>query len=413
LLYNKGNPMKKQNLFSRAFQDSSNYELPFFLFLTLIMLGLYVAGLFTSTALHPAWKVVMFSVLMFLHIGLYWCSSWVIRHRQWLGAYLLLQLGLALSIGMLSRVIGVAFGLYPGLIGLLIGFPLHRGWKILTIFGVLAVSALNYTLLAGLDKIAWWLLVTVPVVVFITLYVLMYMRQGEARARAQSLLKDLETANRQLSGYAARVEDLTIAAERQRMARELHDTLSQGLAGLILQLEAVDAHLAGDRTERARSILEQSMQKARETLAEARQAIDDLRRPQATDLAEAVRQEAGNFRAATGIPCEPDIDLPAVLPEAVFEAAVKAVSESLTNVARHARAKTVGLRLAETDEGLEIEVRDDGIGFDPAAVETGHYGLLGMRERVRLTGGSLEIESGPGRGTRINIRLPLEKVPHA
>jgi len=99
------------------------------------------------------------------------------------------------------------------------------------------------------------------------------------------LLAELESANRQLTEYAARVEDLTIAAERQRMARELHDTLSQGLAGLILQLEAADAHLAADRPERARGILEQSMEKARGTLKEARQVIDDLRQPAGHDLA--------------------------------------------------------------------------------------------------------------------------------
>ena len=85
--------------------------------------------------------------------------------------------------------------------------------------------------------------------------------------RPCELLAELETANRQLTEYAARVEDLTIAAERQRMARELHDTLSQGLAGLILQLEAADAHLAANRPERARGILEQSMEKARGTPA--------------------------------------------------------------------------------------------------------------------------------------------------
>jgi NarL family two-component system sensor histidine kinase YdfH len=208
------------------------------------------------------------------------------------------------------------------------------------------------------------------------------------------------------------VEDLTIANERQRMARELHDTLSQGLAGLILQLEAADAHLAGDRPERARGILQQSMEKARGTLAEARQAIDDLRQPAERDLAEAVSQEAERFTDATGIPCEPLIELAIEIPELVSETAIRAISESLTNVARHSRAKNVTLRLTGNDKGLEIEICDDGVGFDPAAVEAGHYGLLGMRERVRLAGGSLEVRSEPGKGACILIRFPLEGDSH-
>jgi NarL family two-component system sensor histidine kinase YdfH len=252
----------------------------------------------------------------------------------------------------------------------------------------------------------------VPVVVFIIMYVLMYLRQVEARARAQQLATDLEAANRQLSEYAARVEDLTIAAERQRMARELHDTLSQGLAGLILQLEAVDAHLAGERPGRAREILQPAMQKARLTLTEARQAIDDLRRPAAQDLGEAVRQEAEHFTRATGIACAPQIELTSAIPDLVAETAVRAVAEGLTNIARHARAAAVSLRIATDTEAkeLQIEIGDDGIGFDPEAVEAGHYGLLGMRERVRLAGGSLEVLSTPGAGTRIRVRFPLQEA---
>jgi NarL family two-component system sensor histidine kinase YdfH len=402
--------MRKSRFLSRLVGDEHHFERPFFLFLTVVMIIIYITALISSPLLRTAWKIVLFTLLMAGHIGLYWFAPWVFRHLRWLVLYLVVQLATTFSLGMLCQVWGVVFGLYPGLIGLFISTPVRRIWRLTILLFILAVSALNFALVSGLKSLLPWMLGTIPIVIFVSLYVLMYVRQAEARERAQTLLTDLEVANRQLSGYAARVEDLTIAAERQRMARELHDTLSQGLAGLILQLEAVDAHLAGNRTERARAILEQSMQKARETLAEARQAIDDLRRPQATDLGEAVRLEAEHFRAATGIPCEPDFELPAGLPEAVSEAAMRAVSESLTNVARHARARAVSLHLAETGEGLEIEIRDDGIGFDPGAVEAGHYGLLGMRERVRLAGGSLEVQSGPGWGTRINIRFPLEKV---
>jgi two-component system, NarL family, sensor histidine kinase YdfH len=178
-------------------------------------------------------------------------------------------------------------------------------------------------------------------------------------------------------------------------------------------LEATDAHLAANRPERARVILEQSMEKARATLREARQAIDDLRQPKGQNLAEATEQEAERFTLATGIVCEPSIELKTMIPEATAETAIRTIAEGLTNIARHAQAKQVSLHLAEAGEELEIEIRDDGIGFEPQAVQTGHYGLVGMRERVRLAGGRLEIQSEAGKGTCLMIHFPLEKSAQA
>jgi NarL family two-component system sensor histidine kinase YdfH len=278
----------------------------------------------------------------------------------------------------------------------------------------LLLSYVNFIQLLGLETAKWYVLVSLPVVFSITIYVRLYTRQMEARTQAQALLADLEAANRQLSEYAARVEDLTIVNERQRMARELHDTLSQGMAGLILQLEAADAHLAGERPERARSILQNSMEKARHTLADARQVIDGLRKPTERDLVDAARDESERFTNATGIPCEPQIDVKVDVPDLVAETSIRAIAEALTNIARHARARNIVLRIVTMLESkiLEIEITDDGVGFDPDAVQAGHYGLLGMRERVRLAEGSMDVYSQPGKGTQIVIRFPLEEPVH-
>jgi len=102
------------------------------------------------------------------------------------------------------------------------------------------------------------------------------------------------------------------------------------------------------------------------------------------------------------------------LPEQVADASIRAISESLTNIARHAQAKNVNLRVTTSNDlkEMEIEIVDDGIGFDLPSVERGHYGLLGMRERVRLVGGSVDVFSEPGRGTQIVIRFPLENPTH-
>jgi NarL family two-component system sensor histidine kinase YdfH len=180
---------------------------------------------------------------------------------------------------------------------------------------------------------------------------------------------------------------------------------------LILQLEAVDAHLAGNHLDRAREIVRETMVRARSTLADARLAIDDLRRSGTLGLGDFARHETDNFIAATGIPCEVTISLLDSLPDPVTEAAIRAVSEGLTNIARHAQAKNAKLCIAALEEQkeLQIEITDDGIGFDPNVIEAGHYGLVGMRERVRLSGGRLEINSKQGFGTQLVIRFPLEK----
>ncbi len=405
--------MKKPGRWARLFGDERNYERPFFIFLTLAMAGIYIMALTSSTVLHTAWKIVLFTVLMNIHIAFYWLSPLAFQRQRLLVPLLLVQGLIAFSLGMTARVVGIIFGLYPGLVGLIIGAPIGRVRKSLIIVFYLILSALNYVLLTDIRFILWWAIGTIPVIAFTSTYVILYLRQADAREQAQTLLKELEAANQQLREYAHRVEELTVANERQRMARELHDTLSQGLAGLILQLEAADAHLAGNRVERGRNILRESMEKARGTLADARRAIDDLRQTAPRDLEAVIHQEVELFRGASGITCEPEIDLRGRVPGPMAEAAARVVSEGLLNIARHAQAKNVVLRLIGGQDELRIEISDDGIGFDPGSVEAGHYGLLGMNERVRLAGGELEIVSKKGKGTTLKICFHGEGAAHA
>jgi two-component system, NarL family, sensor histidine kinase YdfH len=388
-------------------------EWPFFLILTLVFGFAYVYSLSLNPTLREPLRFALFTVLMVVHIVLHWSSVYL---RKWnrVAIYVIVQSILAFFIVFLAGNIFTLMGLYMGLIGEVIGLLREKiRWMVISVVVLLGFSLLNYFLQTGSTGWYWWLLAMLPITFFVAVYVTLYSLQAEARARAQLLLKELEIANRQLSEYAARVEDLTIVNERQRMARELHDTLSQGLAGLVLQLEAVDAYLAGNHLERARGILQQSMEKARGTLAEARQAIDDLRQPAERDLVEAVLHESARFTNATGILCESQINIKMDVPEQVVETSIRAISEGLNNIARHARAKNVTLRLTGVEKELTIEICDDGVGFDLEAVQAGHYGLLGMRERVRMAGGTFEIYSEPGKGTRIVIRFPLEEPVHA
>ena len=380
-------------------------------FLTLVVAVMYVLTLISYPDVRKTGMLILFTVLINIHLVLHWLLEKIAARPRLVVWYIVAQGALAFTITLLSGNTGMIFALFMGLIGEAVGLLGITRWGILAAVYYLLLSFVNFIQFLGLESAKWWALGTLPIVFSIVIYVRLYIRQMEARTQAQALLADLEAANRQLSEYASRVEDLTIAAERQRMARELHDTLSQGLAGLILQLEAVDAHLAGNRPERARAIVRETMERARSTLADSRRAIDDLRYSGTLSLGEAVHQETERFITATGIPCEVSISLHSSLPDPVTEAAIRAVTEGLTNIARHARAKNAKVQLVTLEEQneLEIEINDDGIGFDPQLLEAGHYGLLGMHERVRLTGGRLEINSEAGKGTQLVIRFPLEK----
>ncbi len=386
-------------------------ELPFFYFVSLVLTGITVWAIYTTPSLQQPARAIPFGVLMAVHIGLYWISFRLPFRMPIILGYLLGQGLLAFILNLIGQNPMLSMGLYMSLVGMTVGF-LGLTWRgIAVIAYYILLSFISYGMLNGWQEFQWWLLGIGPVLVFVIIYVTLYNRQTEERAKAQQLAADLERANRQLSEYASQVEALTITSERQRMARELHDTLSQGLAGLILQLEAADAHLSASRAERARGIIQSAMTQARSTLTEARRAIDDLRQSSAeqpADFDEMLRGEVRRFTEATGIPCRLEADLTVPVPPALCEPVQRMLAEALTNIARHARAARAEVTAASRVEGLRLTVRDDGTGFEPveANAQPGHYGLLGIRERVRLAGGTFEIDTRPGAGTTLRIHVP-------
>lgn len=199
--------------------------------------------------------------------------------------------------------------------------------------------------------------------------------------------------------------------ERQRLARELHDTLVQGMVGLLMQLEVIATHARQGHLERVQILVQQAMTDTRDTLADARCALSDLRTEHVhpDDLVEVVMEEINRFTATTDIPCVTQIALLAHTPPAFCVQVLRVISEGLTNIAHHAQASRVEVRAFFAGKALQIEMCDDGVGFDPATIkpEEGHYGLLGLRERARLIGGHLTMVSQPGQGTRMCLQIPL------
>jgi NarL family two-component system sensor histidine kinase YdfH len=399
-----GNPDKK-------FLKVENETRFFVWFMTFVLVGVSIFTISQNPKLQkPGW-LVLFTGLMILHIALHWALGSILLYRRGAFGYVVVQSLLAFSITYLANNQMLIWALYMALIGEGIGFLGLNRWGLLHTAYFLILSLSNYFIITGGENLFLWAAGILPAALFVGIYVTLYLRQFEARAQAQDLSKSLEEANRQLSAYAAQVEDLTLLAERQRMARELHDTLSQGLAGLILQLEAADAHLANARLERARLIVQQTMERARLTLADARKAIGDLRQeavePEA--LAPALRQEVERFAQDTGISCELQFEPSQDIPAGLHDTILRTVSEGLSNIARHARAQKTAVMISVKGQMLQVEIRDDGIGFDPRSAfsQSGHYGLVGLRERAQLVGGTLEVGSRVRGGTILSLRLPL------
>jgi two-component system NarL family sensor kinase len=208
----------------------------------------------------------------------------------------------------------------------------------------------------------------------------------------------------------ARSANLGALEERNRLAREIHDTLAQGLSGIALQLETADALLdASADSERIRTAVLEALTLTRSNLEAARRSVLDLR------AAPLEGRSLDGALAALAAETQTEhlrVDLETVgaerpLPARVEVGLYRIAQEALTNVIRHADARHVALRLTSTPEQVQLEVEDDGRGFDPANVGQNRYGLTGMNERAKLLAGSLELESCPGEGTRLEVVVPV------
>ena len=207
---------------------------------------------------------------------------------------------------------------------------------------------------------------------------------------------------------------LARAEERARLAREIHDTLSQGLTAIALDLEGALRHLRGS-PGRARERLERALATTRENLEEARRSVLNLRaaplagRP----LADALGAMGREFTSDTGVRVHVHAEGETALPLRVEGELFRIAQEALANVRTHAHATRVEVTLRTTRREVVLSLRDDGVGFDPRRGAEGRHGILGMRERARVLGGRLRVDSRPGRGTRIDVRVPREREGQA
>ncbi|MFE3515591.1 sensor histidine kinase [Streptomyces sp. NPDC059166] len=247
-------------------------------------------------------------------------------------------------------------------------------------------------------------------------------REAERTERQRETISELERANTRLEEALAenavlhaqlliQAREAGVADERRRLAAEIHDTLAQGLTGIIAQLQA--AVSAADAVQ-SREHLDQAAGLARHSLGEARRSVHDLVPAALVEdgLPEALDKAVTEWARRTGVRAE-FIVTGTVEPlhDEVGATLLRIAGEALANAARHADAERAGVTLSYMGDEITLDIRDDGRGFDPAAQPTrtggGGFGLVGMRARAERIAGTVEVESEPGTGTAVSARVPL------
>lgn len=232
--------------------------------------------------------------------------------------------------------------------------------------------------------------------IFINLLVTQLRRQQES----------LREANANLTHYASTLEQLTVSRERNRLARELHDTLAHSLTALSVSLETVKAYFDIDR-EKARELIEVSLESTRKGVDETRRALKSLRSSDLEDLGLGLALQRVAKSAASRFKLDLELDLPSSMPSLspdVEQTIYRIAQEAVQNITSHSHAGKFSLHL-ENNHRTTLIVQDDGIGFDPLKNPAGRFGLVGMRERAELAGGTLKIESVEGKGTKVVLEI--------
>lgn len=227
---------------------------------------------------------------------------------------------------------------------------------------------------------------------FIIIYVLVYLNEREV------------TAQREVVELQGDLKELAVVEERNRLAREIHDGLGASLSSLIIQSEYVAQIAEGDAVKREVADLKQS---AEEAIEELRRSLQMMRED--FDLANGVEDYVKTFGERTQLPVrfEKSGTLIRRLPPETSLALFRVLQELLSNAAKHAQAKNVEVKLHFGPDAVNLGVKDDGRGFDPAAPKVGHYGLINLRERAMKLNGDVAIDAKPGAGAQITFTVPL------
>lgn len=316
------------------------------------------------------------------------------------------------GVALVTSVIAVA-GLYPQIPGISMLY-------LLVVVALASTRGLYAAILAsGISVVAFDFFFVSPPFAFafvklkdlLTLGVLLATAviTGQLTSKLRFTAEQAQQREREMRRLYQQAQELAALQERQRLARELHDSVSQALYGISLGAHTAREALESSDQEQERYSLEYVIALAEAGLAEMRALIFELRPESlATEgLVAALQKQVAVLQARYHLTVEADLGEEGALSLEQKEPVYRIAQEALHNIVKHAHARTVLLRLAHQEHKLLLEIGDDGRGFDPTGAFPGHLGLASMQERAKQLGGILTIESAPGQGTRIQMQVPI------
>jgi signal transduction histidine kinase len=312
--------------------------------------------------------------------------------------------------GPMTNLEGTAIRMMPVLfIGVVIA-AWHYSWPVVAIYAI-GTSVLEMGIIPFLPKVSepnnTVIVFFVSIIRSVSFLVVGYYI-SHLMNRLRDKQKQLVEANLQITHYASTLEQLTISRERNRMARELHDTLAHTLSALSVQLETTRAYWNVE-PDTAYDLLTQTLEATRSGLNDTRRALKSLRASPLEDLGINLAIQNLTRSAKERGKLDVDLNMPNTLPSLspnVEQCIYRVAQEAIENVLHHANAHTLSVKLAVDDDVITLTVEDDGMGMDAKHhPQDGHYGMKGMNERAQLAGGELDINSQPGQGTRILLTI--------
>jgi signal transduction histidine kinase len=372
-----------------------------------------LSALFSRSISAPSWR--FWAILLLL--GAIWGMARGVAYRYgdapgirvallWIGVSLVLAEAITIvSAGEFPRILYM-------LLPIIAVFYLPGRWSLAITIGSLFWVMLSVTLFPIPEIRLQPLIITLLFVTYLGGYGLAYALLQERRAReeTQHLLRELAKSNDQLTRYAAEVAQLATMRERNRIAREIHDSLGHYLAVIGVQLEKAIAFDAVNQEE-ARLAVKAAKGLTDDALTEVRSSVGALRETDdPATLKSALQALVHNMRQsglAVDLQWRGDED---GFSEQQLLTLFRAAQEGLTNVQKHAGAQQVLIEVSLDAETATLRLADDGVGFDQRAIQSGGYGLQGLRERVELVQGEMTLDRSPAGGAQLVVVLPKEGV---
>lgn len=347
------------------------------------------------------WQIIivifLFSFFNFVH----WYSDWFLSKLK-SGYFVLLGLIILCLVLIIPKsTIIILLGLMP--IFMIQGIVyFEEKWRsIALVIGYYTFSSTMIYINFAFEDLLIFMILFTFMLALLTIIIMIFNQQQAETQKLQFYVDELESANE-------KIEQLTLKNERNRMARDLHDTLAQRLVGLVLKLEASESHLEQGNIEKSKEIIKNSIEQAKQTVREARHVIDDLREQESMrSLVERIHEEIEQLQMYTEAKISIQTNRLTEVPTTFEEHIISIIREVVHNAQKHSNATKIDISLNLVHDQLILQIWDNGIGIDMnSKFKQGHYGILGIEERVRLMQGTLEIEND--NGTKIKVVIPMK-----